>query len=211
MDYISRLNNFDAPDIANIAIGGGLYEEALTIFKKYDQHANAARVLLDNIKDVDRAYEYAERVDVPEVWSRLGKAQLEQTRVKDAITSYIRADDPSNYVEVIRVAEKERHFDDLIRFLLAARKKAREPVIESELLYAYAKTGQLTELEEFISSPNIAQIQVVGERCFEDKLYLAAKLLFSNVNNWAKLATTLVYLGEHQNAVDCARKASSTK
>lgn len=42
-------------------------------------------------------------------------------------------------------------------------------------------------------------------------MYPAAKILFSNVNNWARLATTLVYLGEHQNAVDCARKASSTK
>ncbi|KAI9012382.1 hypothetical protein DFJ74DRAFT_710372 [Hyaloraphidium curvatum] len=211
MDYVTRLGNFDAPDIANIAIGAGLFEEAFTIYKKYDQHANAARVLIENIKDVDRAFEYAERVDVPEVWSRLGKAQLELSRVKDAINSYIKADDPSNYAEVIRIAEKERNYEDLIRYLLAARKKAREPVIESELLFAYAKTGQLAELEEFISTPNIAQIQVVGERCFEERMYQAAKILFSNVNNWARLATTLVYLGEHQNAVDCARKASSTK
>lgn len=86
MDYITRLNNFDAPDIANIAIGAGLYEEAFTIYKKYDQHANAARVLIENIRDVDRAYEYAERVDSPEVWSRLGRAQLEQSRVKEAIS-----------------------------------------------------------------------------------------------------------------------------
>lgn len=125
--------------------------------------------------------------------------------------SYIKADDPSNYVQVIQVAENEGNYDDLIRFLLAARKKAREPVIESELIFAYAKTGQIAELEEFISTPNVAQIQAVGERCFEARMYQAAKILFSNVNNWARLATTLVYLGEHQNAVDCARKASSTK
>lgn len=88
MDYLTRLNNYDAPDIANIAIGAGLYEEAYAIYKKYNQHANAAKVLIENIKDVDRAFEYAELVDNPEVWSRLGKAQLEQSRVKDAISEY---------------------------------------------------------------------------------------------------------------------------
>ena len=34
MDYIQRLNNYDMPDIANIAVGSELYEEALVIFKK---------------------------------------------------------------------------------------------------------------------------------------------------------------------------------
>ena len=28
MEYIQRLDNYDAPDIANIAIGSELYEEA---------------------------------------------------------------------------------------------------------------------------------------------------------------------------------------
>ena len=39
----------------------------------------------------------------------------------------------------------------------------------------------------------------------------AAKTLFSNVSNFAKLAVTLVKLGEYQGAVDAARKANSTK
>lgn len=39
-----------------------------------------------------------------------------------------------------------------------ARRKLREPVIESELILAFAKTERLTELEDFISSPNIAQV-----------------------------------------------------
>ncbi len=39
-----------------------------------------------------------------------------------------------------------------------ARKKAREPLIESELLYAFAMTDRLADLEEFISTPNIAQV-----------------------------------------------------
>jgi clathrin heavy chain len=59
MDYIDRLNNFDAPDIANIAIQNELYEEAFSIFKKYNVNAGAISVLIDNIGDLDRASEYA--------------------------------------------------------------------------------------------------------------------------------------------------------
>ncbi len=43
-----------------------------------------------------------------------------------------------------------------------ARKKARESYIESELIYAYARTSRLADLEEFISGPNHADIQKVS-------------------------------------------------
>lgn len=79
-----------------------------------------------------------------------------------------------------------------------ARKKARESYIESELIYAYARTGRLADLEEFISGPNHADIQKIGDRCFEDKMYNAAKLLYNNVSNFARLAITLVHLKEFQ-------------
>ena len=36
MEYINRLDNYDAPDIANIAISSELYEEAFAIFKKFE-------------------------------------------------------------------------------------------------------------------------------------------------------------------------------
>lgn len=52
-------------------------------------------------------------------------------------------------------------WEDLVRYLQMARKKSRESFIETELVYAYAKTSRLTELEEFISGPNHAQIQQV--------------------------------------------------
>lgn len=42
-------------------------------------------------------------------------------------------------------------------------------------------------------------------------MYEAAKLCFSNVSNFARLAQTLVKLGQYQAAVDSARKANSTK
>ena len=42
-------------------------------------------------------------------------------------------------------------------------------------------------------------------------MYEAAKILFNNISNFARLASTLVHLGEFQNAVDSARKANSTR
>ena len=51
----------------------------------------------------------------------------------------------------------------------------------------------------------------VGDRCYEEGMYDAAKLLYNNVSNFARLASTLVHLGEYQAAVDSARKANSTR
>ena len=42
-------------------------------------------------------------------------------------------------------------------------------------------------------------------------MYDAAKILYNNISNYAKLAVTLCYLGDYQGAVDSARKANSTK
>ncbi|XP_076345994.1 clathrin heavy chain 1-like isoform X2 [Tachypleus tridentatus] len=211
MEYINRLDNYDAPDIANIAIGSELYEEAFAIFRKFDVNTSAIQVLIEHIKNLDRAYEFAERCNEPAVWSQLAKAQLEQGLVKEAIDSFIKAGDPSSYMDVVQTAHKTDNWEDLVRFLQMARKKARESYIESELIYAYAKTNRLSDLEEFISSPNHADIQKIGDRCFDDGLYEPAKLLYNNVSNFARLAITLVHLKEFQGAVDSARKANSTR
>ncbi|KAF9336702.1 hypothetical protein BG006_007769 [Podila minutissima] len=211
MDYINRLTNFDAPDIADHAIRNGLYEEAFVIYKKHEVHASAINVLIEHIGSIDRAYEYAEKVDTPEVWSRLGKAQLDGLRIKESIDSYIRANDPNNFAEVVSLASRADKYEDLVRYLQMARKESREPFIESELLFAYAKTGRTADLEEILNSPNVAQVQAIGDRCYDEKMYGPAKLLYSSISNWARLASTLVHLGEYQAAVDGARKANSTK
>lgn len=59
MDYINRLDNYDAPDIANIAINNHLYEEAFAIFKKFDVNTSAIQVLIEQVNNLDRAYEFA--------------------------------------------------------------------------------------------------------------------------------------------------------
>ncbi|CAO3664380.1 unnamed protein product [Rhizopus stolonifer] len=210
-EYIGRLDNFDASDVAEVCIGEGLFEEAFTIYKKYKVDASAMNVLIEKLGDLDRAFEFAERADKPDVWSKLAKAQLDQMRVKEAIDSYIRSNDSSNYMEVTSSATMDNKYEDLVRYLQMARKHSREPYIETELLYAYAKTDRLADLEDFLASPNIAQIQEVGDRCFRTGIFEAAKILFSSISNYASLAQTLVLLKDYQGAVDCARKANSTK
>jgi len=51
-----------------------------------------------------------------------------------------------------------------VKFLQMARKKARESYVETELIFALAKTNRLAELEEFINGPNNAHIQQVALR-----------------------------------------------
>ena len=53
-------------------------------------------------------------------------------------------------------------WEDLVKYLQMARKKARETFIETELIYAYAKTNRLADLEEFVSGPNHANITQVS-------------------------------------------------
>jgi len=211
MEYINRLDNYDAPDIANIAIGAELYEEAFAIFKKFEVNSSAVQVLIENVENLDRAYEFAERCNEPAVWSQLGKAQLQQNLVKEAIDSYIKASDPSAYLDVVETATKTESWEDLVRYLQMARKKARDTYVESELIFAYAKTSRFADLEEFVSSPNHADVGKIGDRCFDTGMYEAAKLLYNNISNFAKLAITLVHLKEYQGAVDSARKANSTR
>ena len=64
------------------------------------------QVLIDHVSNLDRAYEFAEKCNEPAVWSQLARAQLSHGLVKEAIDSYIKADDPSQYMEVVDVASK---------------------------------------------------------------------------------------------------------
>ncbi|CAO1618767.1 unnamed protein product [Sympodiomycopsis kandeliae] len=210
MNYIDRVQGYDVNEIAKIAVDNGLYEEAFRIYDKAQQHEDAMNVLVEHIVSIDRGNQYANKLNKPEIWSRLGKAQLDGLRVKDAIDSYVKAEDPSNYAEVIEIAEHAGREEELIRFLQMARKKAREPQIDTEYAYCLAKANRLGDMEEFLGMTNVADILNVGEKCFNDELYSAAKLLFSSVSNHARLATTLVYLEDYSSAVDAARKAGNT-
>lgn len=211
MEYIHQLSAYNGEEIANMCISIGLFEEAFEIYKKEDNHAAATQVLVDHIVSIDRAQEYAERVELPDVWSKVAKAQLDGLRISDALESYIRADDPSNHKEVIDIATHAGKDEELIKYLRMARKTQREPAIDTALAFCYARTDQLSELEDFLHSTNVTDIEASGDKAYAEGYHNAAKIFFTSISNWAKLATTLVHLEEYQAAVECARKANSVK
>ena len=210
-NYIQNLDNYDPDEIAQQCIEVGMYEEAFLIYKKANNHVEATNVLVDHVVSIDRAQEYADQVDLPQVWSKTAKAQLDGLRVTDGIESYIRAQDPSNFQEVIDIATHAGKDDDLIKYLRMARKTLREPAVDTALAFCFARTDQLPELEEFLRGTNVANVEESGDKAYEEGYHEAAKIFFTSISNWAKLATTLVHLADYQGAVECARKANSVK
>lgn len=211
MDYLNRLDNYDGPDIAKIAVSEQyeLYEEAFFIYKKFKKGDEAITVLIDHIDSVERAAEFADYWDQPDVWSILGRAQLERDLVLEAIESFLKASDPAQYLEVIHAAKRSNLFTELISYILMAREKVKETVIDNELIYAYAKTDKLAQLEEFIAGPNVAKLEQAGDLCFNERLYEAGRILFTHIKNNAKLAICLVKLELFSEAVEAARKANA--
>ena len=47
----------------------------------------------------------------------MGKAQLQQNMVKEAIDSFIKSNDPSDYMDVVETATKTENWEDLVRYL----------------------------------------------------------------------------------------------
>mmetsp|Transcript_27457 Transcript_27457/g.48733 ORF Transcript_27457/g.48733 Transcript_27457/m.48733 type:complete len:1718 (-) Transcript_27457:73-5226(-) len=213
MDYINRLDSYDGPTIAKVALGNpyNLYEEAFLIYKKCNLHSEAMDVLLTNIESLERAQEFAARINDGGVWYKLGKAQLESNSIPESIESYLKAEDPADYVELISKAEMDDHYEELVRYLLMARNKVKDQLIDGELVYSYAKTGRLGEMEEFVTNTNTANTQSVGDRLYEEGSYKAAKILYASIPNNSKLASCHVQLGEFTQAVDIAKKANNPK
>lgn len=213
MDFINRLDNYDGVQIAKIALGKEyqLYEEAFTIYKKFNLNVEAIEVLLTYIEKIDRAAEFAEKINLPEVWSKLGNAYLNQYQIQEAIDCYLKAKDSSQFQTVIGVAENEQKHELLIKYLIMARETQKDTLIDNSLAFAYAKTNRNTELETFISGSNSVDCQKVGDRCYDAKLYEAAKILFTSIKNNAKIASCLVRLKQFQQAIDSAKKANSPK
>jgi len=70
MEYVTKLDNYDVQDIANIAIGAELYEEAFTIFKKYGA----------NTKEEKKKFEEMEKKKLEE---GKGKIKQENSQIKN--------------------------------------------------------------------------------------------------------------------------------
>jgi clathrin heavy chain len=113
LDYIKRLDNFDGPNIALLALDDQykLYEEAFAIYQKFDLHVDAANVLLEQLNNISRAHEFAERTNLPDVWSRLANAYAMQNHTIEAIDCFVRANDVSGYLQIIQIGEQEEKYE----------------------------------------------------------------------------------------------------
>lgn len=180
MDYINRLDNYDGPQIAKIAIGEPyqLYEEALAIYRKKNLNLDAIEVLLDYIQNPQRAADFAEKTNQPEVWSKLGNFYLDKFLVNEAIDCFMKAKDTTQFLRVISISEnepegegKETKTESLVKYLLMVREVQKDPNIDNALTFALAKLNKISDLESFLSNTNSTDCQKVGDRCFRLKLY----------------------------------------
>ena len=83
--------------------------------------------------------------------------------VKEAMQSFIRANDATEYIAVIAAADQAAANVELVDLQMCC-KKAKESHIDTSLNFSHAKSEQFGLLEEFISAPNVDRIQDVAER-----------------------------------------------
>ena len=211
MTYVTRLNDYTWEKICEHLIQAQLYDEAIASYKKFNQNVEAVKVMLNCKNSIQAAADWAQHCDEPAVWGEVGRAQLKEGLIVDAIESFIKAKDAKEYNAVIKTAEAQGEYKALVSFLQLAREiQNRDPIIETELCFAYAKTDMLAELEELTSSPNSAREKEVADRCFDEKLYKAAKILYTAIKDYTRLTETLLELNEFQAAIESARKAGTS-
>ena len=211
MEYVNRLDNYNAPKLGKKALEFNLNEEAFAIYQKANIIDDAMEVLISAIKDLSRAAHFAEKVGQPNIWSKLGQAYLQANQIVEAIHAFIKSSDPSSFMMVIGAAERAEKFENLIEFLLMARQKMRDAQIDNALIYAYARCKKNDSIEDFIMQPNSANVEGVGDRCYDEQLYEASKILYKSAGKIGKLASSLVNLGAFQEAIEAAKKANLPK
>jgi len=211
LDYARRLDKFDGASVAEIAADHGLFEEAYEIYVKSEMPDRALGVLLDHLHDLERALEYAAKVNEPACWSRAAKALLAGGRVPEAVSCYLKAEDASAGTAFVEAAETAGAWGSLVSYLRMCRKhKPRDAHVDSELVFALARTGDMGALEAFLGGSHAADVEACGDRCraaTNPPLLEYAALLFRAIPAWGKLASTLVALGDWTGAVDAARRA----
>lgn len=189
MEYVTLLNEYSWDKICSHLIIVHLYDEAIAAYKKFGQNVEAVNIMLTYNEDIKAALEWAQNCDEPIVWAEVAYEQLSKGQVVDVIDSFIKAKNPREYDQIIKVAEEQNEYNALVQ--LARQMLNRNEIIDTKLCYAYAKTNMLNELKELISSPKAVRIKEVADRCFNDKLFEACNILYTVINDTTKLAEIL--------------------
>ena len=210
--FLTRLDAYDGTDIAVKCLESNLFEEAFYIYDtRTKEYVQAIDVLIDCIYDLKRATSYAEKINTPEVWGKLGKALLDNNVVDQAIEAFIKANNAEMYSKVINAAEMEGKFEDLIRYLTMARQLKKDKFIDCELVYALARCNKLTELETLLGQSNINDLGTIGDRLYDEKIYEPAKIIYEHLGNNARLASCYVNLKNYNQALIAAKKSNTQK
>ena len=210
--FLNRLDEYDGNEIAVKCIENNLFQEAFFIYdQKLKKPEDAIDVLIKNINDVKRSAIYAEKINTPIVWGKLGRAQLNNHEVEDAIDSFIKANDCEMYHEVINEAEQQGKFEELIKFLTMARSLKKDKFIDGELVYSLSRCNKLPELEALLSQSNINDLNNIADRLFDEKFYEPAKIIYENLGNNARLASCYVHLKNYTQALAAAKRSNTQK
>jgi clathrin heavy chain len=210
--FLNRLDEYDGNDIAVKCVENNLFEEAFFIYdQKVKKPEDAIDVLIKNIKDLKRAAIYAEKINTPIVWGKLGRALLQSGDVEGAIDSFIKANDCEMYHEVINEAEKQGKFEELIKFLTMARNIKKDKFIDGELVYSLSRCNKLTELEALLSQSNINDLNNIADRLYDEKIYEPAKIIYEHLGNNARLASCYVHLKNYTQALSAAKRSNTQK
>ena len=211
MEYINRLDKYNGEQIITIALKDEykLYEEAYTITEKLQNHTRSVEILIKYIKDIQRASDFAERINKKEVWIILGDCYIQSQQLVLAIEAYLKANYANKFKDVIALNKQEPQYEKLIEFLTMVRKQKKLPIIDNTLIYSLAKLKNLQQVEEFINSQNSADLTGTGQILYEEDMFEAAQLLFSKAKSNKKIAMCLIHLGKYQEAIDYAKKANN--
>ncbi len=210
LGYIQVLANYDGAEMAGIATDTGLYRVGFAIYAKFNLAVEAINVIITHQNDIPAAQAYAKQANDPKVWSVLAAAELEAGLVTNAVESYITAKDARAFDAVV-AATRPDHLTDLQHYLEMARGQVRDTAVDTELCHVLAQTDQLDSLEELLAGPNVARLQSVGEACFAEELYPAARIVFTSITNHGWLAETYLKLENYTEAVAAAQRAASIK
>lgn len=210
--YLTRLDAYDGAGIAVKCIESKLYEEAFYIYdSRTKETGQAVDVLIKYISDLKRATIYAEKINTPEVWGKLGRALLTHDTVDEAIEAFIKANDAEMFNEVINSAERQGKFEDLIRFLTMARQLKKDKFIDCELVYSLSRCNKLPELENLLGQSNISDLGTIGDRLYDERFYQPAKIIYEHLGNNARLASCYVNLKNYTQALVAAKKSNTQK
>ena len=119
-------------------------------------------LLIVSYDDADLRCKNVYKIPFTNIMASINQRRIYSTKWTEltAADHYFTALVPSSSPSVVVGAHDKISTAD-IKIYDMARKKTRETYIETELVFAFAKTNRLADLEEFILEPNHAQIQQV--------------------------------------------------